>query len=125
MAGAESIILVVKLWGLAGLAVACAFLTRGIQSIDPDARGAIGFRPLLVPGIMVLWPLVLWRWWVLATHKDDWRRRHDPPRRSHGLVALLLLVLLPLALVISYSLRQTWPDHIPPQPLSKLGTAQQ
>ena len=45
-----------------GAAVALAFLTVGIERVDPAARGAHAFRPLLVPGLVLLWPLVLWRW---------------------------------------------------------------
>ena len=45
-----------------GVAVALAFLTVGIERVDPAARGAHAFRPLLLPGLVLLWPLVLWRW---------------------------------------------------------------
>ena len=43
-------------------AVALAFLTFGSERVDPAARGAYAFRPLLLPGLVLLWPLVLWRW---------------------------------------------------------------
>ena len=45
-----------------GAAVALAFLTVGIERVDPAARGAHAFRPLLLSGLVLLWPLVLWRW---------------------------------------------------------------
>jgi hypothetical protein len=48
-----------------GAVVALAFLTVGIERVDPAARGAYAFRPLLLPGVILLWPLVLWRWWRL------------------------------------------------------------
>ena len=51
---------------LSGIAVAMAFLFIGLDRLDPAARGAYAFRPLLVPGLVLLWPLVLWRWWILA-----------------------------------------------------------
>ncbi len=53
-------------YGGLGLAVAAAFLTFGIDRIDASARGAVAFRPLLVPGVVLLWPLVLVRWRALA-----------------------------------------------------------
>jgi hypothetical protein len=53
-------------YGVAGLAVAVAFLLFGLDRVAPAARGAYAFRPLLVPGLVLLWPLVLWRWAVLA-----------------------------------------------------------
>lgn len=45
-----------------GLAVAAAFLGFGIGRVDPAARGSYAFRPLLLPGVVLLWPLVLWLW---------------------------------------------------------------
>jgi hypothetical protein len=54
-----------RLWLVAGLLTAAAFLTVGIDRVDPSARGAFAFRPLLVPGVLLLWPLVLWRWAAL------------------------------------------------------------
>ena len=57
-----------------GAAVALAFLTAGIERVDPAARSAYAFRPLLLPGLTLLWPLVLWRWRRLE-------RELRPPRR--------------------------------------------
>jgi hypothetical protein len=45
-----------------GGAVAAAFLAFGLDRIDPSARGGLAFRPLLVPGLVLLWPLVLVKW---------------------------------------------------------------
>jgi hypothetical protein len=46
----------------AGAVVAGLFLLVGIDRIDPSARGTYLFRLLLIPGVVGLWPLVLWRW---------------------------------------------------------------
>lgn len=54
-------------WIGLGLAVAVAFLTIGIDRVDPAARGAYAVRPLLVPGIVLLWPMVILRWRSLVT----------------------------------------------------------
>lgn len=46
-----------------GLLFAVAFVTRGAERIDPAARGASwGFRLIVVPGAVALWPLLLGRW---------------------------------------------------------------
>jgi hypothetical protein len=45
-----------------GLAVGVAFLLFGLSRRDPGSVGAYAFRPLLLPGLALLWPLVLWRW---------------------------------------------------------------
>jgi hypothetical protein len=59
---AETIVNAALLYGAAGLAVAAVFLLWGIDRIDPGASGAYAFRPLLVPGVVLLWPVVLLRW---------------------------------------------------------------
>ena len=46
-----------------GLAFALAFVTRGVGRIDPAARHASwGFRLVVLPGVVALWPLLLLRW---------------------------------------------------------------
>ena len=74
------------LWGMVGGIVALIFLTIGVDRIDEDARGAYVFRVLVAPGVILLWPLVLWRWWVLETGRDQWALRHAPPRQSLSLI---------------------------------------
>lgn len=59
------------LWGLPGLIVAVAFLALGIDRVDSAAIGAYAFRPLLLPGLVILWPLVVWRWAVLARNREE------------------------------------------------------
>jgi hypothetical protein len=55
----------VKIYLAIGALIALVFLVIGIDRIDSAARGAYAFRPLLFPGVAVLWPLVLWRWLAL------------------------------------------------------------
>jgi hypothetical protein len=46
-----------------GLAFALPFTCIGAQKIDPQAtRGSWGFRLLILPGAIALWPLLLRRW---------------------------------------------------------------
>lgn len=52
-----------ELYALAGLLFAVPFAVRGIERIDPVARGAgWGFRLIVLPGVVALWPLLLGRW---------------------------------------------------------------
>lgn len=47
-----------------GLVFAGLFVVRGVNRIDPHAaHGSWGFRLLIIPGTMLLWPLLLQRWW--------------------------------------------------------------
>lgn len=51
----------------AGLAFALAFLTLGAGRIDAGARGApIGFRLVIAPGVILLWPVLALRWLFAA-----------------------------------------------------------
>ncbi len=56
--------------GLGGL-VAFAFVIFGIDRIDAAAHGARLFRFVLLPGLTLLWPLVLTRWFVLERQRKS------------------------------------------------------
>jgi membrane protein implicated in regulation of membrane protease activity len=59
---------------LLGVAFAIPFVAIGVKRIDPHAASATwGFRLLIVPGIVVLWPLLLRRWM---------RGAHEPPEEQ-------------------------------------------
>ena len=52
------------------------FIVRGVHRVDPAARGASwGFRLLILPGTVALWPLLAWRW----LHADG-----EPPAESNA-----------------------------------------
>jgi hypothetical protein len=52
-----------------GAIVGVAFLFAGIEKIDPAARGSYAFRPLLLPGLTLLWPYTAARWFILARRR--------------------------------------------------------
>ncbi len=64
------IVQAVEIYGAIGAVVAAAFLVLGIDRVDPGARGSYAFRPLLIPGIVMLWPIVLWRWFALERYRS-------------------------------------------------------
>ena len=109
---AGTIILIVQGYGALGAAVAAAFILWGIGRIDANARGAWAFRPLLVPGVVLLWPLVLWRWFVQSRGADA-GRRHRPPRRTQDVIALALAVAIPVILITALLARQDGPLERP------------
>ncbi|MFG5382739.1 hypothetical protein [Yoonia sp. R2-816] len=115
---AELILFIVKLWGAAGALVAIPFLIFGIDRLDEDARGAYVFRPLLVPGILLIWPLILWRWYILADGKDEWSHRYRPRRHNHQWFAMIMPVAIIVTIVAGLSVRQSWPADILPERLA-------
>ncbi len=47
----------------AGCVFAVAFLSLGIGRVDPQARGApLSFKLVVLPGVVVFWPVLAWRW---------------------------------------------------------------
>ena len=62
----EAIFTALWAYGGIGALIAVAFLLWGMDRVDPAAAGAYAMRPLLVPGLVLLWPLVLWRWIALS-----------------------------------------------------------
>ncbi len=99
------------LWS--GLVVAGLFLTWGIGRVEPQARGSYLFRPLLVPGCVLIWPLVLWRWRALARGHDAGCARHRPPRAAQVRMGLALAILVPVVIGAGLVLRQDGPKERP------------
>jgi hypothetical protein len=62
---AELIVAMAGGYVAAGALFAAAFLTWGVSRIDPVARqGTLGFRLIILPGVVALWPLLLFKWSV-------------------------------------------------------------
>ena len=114
METAATILNFAEYWAWIGLVVAVPFLTFGMDRIDENARGAYIFRPLLLPAVILIWPVVLWRWFLLETKRDDWKGRHRPPRLSHRCAALAFAVMIPLIIVTGLAVKQTWPEAYEP-----------
>ncbi len=105
-------ILAIEIYGVAGALVAAWFLLWRLERIDVLSHGAYAFRPLLVPGLMLLWPLVLWRTAVTpgAPHRSY--------RGGHRGIWVVLAVGLPLLVLGALALRQNGPTEARPERLS-------
>ena len=54
---------VLGIYVLIGVLFAIPFLLKGVSQIDPVAKDATrGFRIIILPGVIALWPLLLRRW---------------------------------------------------------------
>ncbi|WP_415402420.1 hypothetical protein [Tateyamaria sp. SN3-11] len=116
---AQALVMGMQVWGLIGALVAAVFLTIGIDRIDEDTRGAYIFRPLLIPGVLLIWPLVLWRWWQIETERAAWAARYRPVRASYGLAVCLMAIGIVAVILLGLSVRQTWPGDVAPVQLSE------
>ena len=109
-----------------GLAFAVWFQALGWTRIDASAAGGgIGFRLLITPGLVLLWPLLLMKWW---RHNHHLVFLGDPIgpvsprrlRRCHGLIWKGLAVLVPLLIGSGWWWRLTPPSPsvLPELPVS-------
>ena len=112
MSGGALLVWFATLWLYGGGAVAVAFLLFGIDRVDANSRGAYIFRPLLVPGVVLLWPLVLWRWLALeaGAGNRDVAKRYRALRTSHARVWAVLGFVIPAILIGSLLVRQAQPS---------------
>jgi hypothetical protein len=47
----------------AGIGIRHPFVTKGVTQIDEGAAGSKwGFRIIIIPGVMVFWPMLLKKW---------------------------------------------------------------
>jgi hypothetical protein len=113
---AVAVIMIVKAYLLTGLAVAIPFLVFGIDRTDPSALGAYGFRPLIFPGLVLLWPLVALRWAGIWKEHPDGDLRAQ--RNAHLWIWAILALLLSAALTLAWSQRQVILPQPPSQRLS-------
>lgn len=65
---AELIVWVLMAYVFLGACFCAVFLVRGIDRLDPAAKASTaGFRAIVVPGVIALWPLLLQRWMGLRS----------------------------------------------------------
>ena len=92
----------------AGSAVVVVFLLFGLGRLDDNAQGAWVFRPLLIPGV-----LVIWRWIVLFRGEDK-LDRHRMPRIRQERAQVAFALVIPLILLIAFAVRQDATTLSPP-----------
>ena len=97
---------------LIGLFVAVVFLLASLDRLDPSAQGCIAFRPLLVPGLVLLWPYVLVRLQRGKRATIITAAQHRQ-RMAHGRVWIALAAILPLIVLGGLVLRQGGPLEAP------------
>jgi hypothetical protein len=60
---AKAIVYTLAIYAGLGLVFAGPFVRFGVQRLDSEAQGSgVGFRLLILPGVAVFWPMLLYRW---------------------------------------------------------------
>lgn len=110
---------VVAFYGLAGVLFTVPFVTRWVGLLDASARtGSWGFRIIIVPGCVALWPVLARKTW------RAWQGRYVPPvaekpvaparlRRIHERSFRILAVVVPVVCVAAMITR---PPETPVSP---------
>ncbi len=94
---------------------------RGLGAFDEhalrnaEAKSSIGFRVLIFPGLIALWPFVLWRRWRARSGQSVAHGRPHIDRRHRVSWILLLIALPPLFIAAMLSGRTAGPPPIDPQ----------
>ena len=114
---AEGVVTFAEGWLAIGALVAIAFLVFGLDKVEANAQGGYVFRVLILPGLVLLWPVVLWRWRVAHQSSEDWHQRHSPQRTRAGWFGIMLAVAVFLILITAVIVR---PGQTPPAPV-KIG----
>lgn len=103
------------MWLVVGALVALIFLGYAVDRLLDDARDVYLFRVLVAPGVILLWPIVLWQWRRRANSSIEWQSHHEPRRKLAGILevamAAMLIVILGLAITIGKP-PNTLPDPV-------------
>jgi hypothetical protein len=76
MIAAEIVLILTFAYLLCGLAVGIPFVVWGVDQVDESAHGApLGFRLLILPGTVALWPALAAQWL---------RAVRQPSKGAHG-----------------------------------------
>jgi hypothetical protein len=80
---ASALGLILGLYLAIGLVFAIPFAFNGAGKIDPTAREAtLGFKIIIIPGAMALWPLLVRRWLKGVSEPPEEKNPHRAAARQ-------------------------------------------
>ena len=104
---AETLLELGRAWLAVGAVTAAAFIPFGAGRVEAGAVGAWPFRLLLIPGVLMIWPLVLWRWAQVERGRRAEVQR--PPLRAQDRLGVALALAIPAILTLGLAVRQVGP----------------
>ena len=67
----ELTLIIILIYLIAGAVFVVPFLMKGLTKVDESAHGGtIGFKIIIIPGVIVFWPMLLSKW-MKASHKPS------------------------------------------------------
>ncbi|MEP6669031.1 MAG: hypothetical protein ABJF10_07765 [Chthoniobacter sp.] len=110
-----------------GALVAAFFFVGWCRRFDPSAReGSWGFRVLIAPGVVALWPVILAKVVRLQRNQKVEGEAETPIspealRRNHALAFVVLAILAPVIFAVVLASRAPrWQDAPPVEVVTKL-----
>ena len=59
----ETVLIIVLIYLVLGILFVIPFLMKGLTKVDEGAHGGtIGFKIIIIPGVIVFWPALLSKW---------------------------------------------------------------
>jgi len=73
----EILLIIAGIYLALGMLFVIPFLIKGLTKVDEGADGStIGFKIIIIPGVIVFWPLLLKRWVKNLKHGDTKAQRN-------------------------------------------------
>ena len=83
---AQLFLIALGIYLLCGLVFAIPFVLVAVGKLDPHAqKGSWGFRLIIIPGVIGLWPLLLRRWLGGVNHPPEEHSAHRAQSRLRRL----------------------------------------
>ena len=74
---AEVVFVIVTVYLVLGVLFVVPFLLKGLTKVDTSAHGGtIGFKLILIPGVIVFWPVLLNKWMKNRNQGDTKAQRN-------------------------------------------------
>ena len=68
----QAILAILLVYVICGLLFVVPFITKGLGRIDEGAKDStIGFRIIIIPGVIVFWPFLLKKWITVKQVEQD------------------------------------------------------
>ena len=74
----EILLIIVAVYLVVGVLFVIPFLMKGLTKVDEGAQGStIGFKIIIIPGVIVLWPLLLSKWMKSNLNHGDTKAQRN------------------------------------------------
>ena len=68
----ETLLIIAAVYLAVGVLFVIPFLIKGLNKVDEGAHGStIGFKIIIIPGVIVLWPVLLSKWMKSNLNHED------------------------------------------------------